>query len=156
MTIDRDLVLGEVMWRAAIPDPQTAETAVEATLEALGERLAAHDAAAFAECLPPAFAAALVRLARHTAPKTAALYARIAVMEGVSAGVAVEHAETVCRALAEALGPEERLFLQRRLPPEWAALFVTRPRAQDSAPPPGPVPGHGHTLATGRPGRSVP
>jgi uncharacterized protein (DUF2267 family) len=156
MTIDRDQVLGEVMWRAAIPDPHTAETAVEATLEALGERLSARDAAAFAEYLPPTFAAALVRLARHTAPKTTALYARIAVTEGVSAGVAVEHAETVCHALAEAVGPEERLFLQRRLPPEWAALFVTRPRAQASASPSGPIPGHGHTLATGRPGRSTP
>lgn len=154
MTIDRDQVLGEVMWRAAIPDPHTAETAVEATLEALGERLSASDAAAFAECLPPAFAAALVRLSRHTAPRTTALYARIAVTEGVSAGIAVEHAETVCHVLADALGPEERMFLQRRLPPDWAALFVSRPREQASAPPPGPVPGHGHTLATGRPGRS--
>ena len=155
MTIDRDQFLGEVMWQAAIPDPHTADIAVEATLEALGERLSAHDAAAFAECLPPTFAAALVRLGRHTAPKPVALFARVAVTEGVSAGVAVEHAETVCHALAEALRPEERLFLQRRLPPEWAALFASRPRAQASASPPGPVPGHGHTLATGRPGRSA-
>ena len=69
MKIDRAQLLGKVMWRAGIPDPQTAEIAVEATLEALGERLSAHDAAAFADCLPPTFAAALVRLARHTAPK---------------------------------------------------------------------------------------
>jgi len=93
MKIDRDWLLGEVMWRAAIPDAQTAETAVEATLEALGERLSARDAAAFAE---------------------------------------------------------------RRLPPEWGTLFVLRQSAQESASPPGPVPGHGHTLATGRPGRSSP
>jgi uncharacterized protein (DUF2267 family) len=153
--IDGDRLVGDVMWRAAIPDPRAAATAVEATLEALGERLSAHDAAAFAECLPPSFAAALVRLARHTAPKPAALYARLAVTEGVSAGQAVEHAETVCHALGEALGPEERLFLQRRLPPEWAALFVPRPRATESPSPPGPVPGHGHTLATGKLGRGT-
>jgi uncharacterized protein (DUF2267 family) len=156
MTIDRDQLLGNVLWRAAIPDLQAAETAVEATLEALGERLSAADAAAFAESLPPPFAAALVRLGRHTAPKPSALYARVAVEEDVSAGTAVEHAQTVCCVLAEALGPEERLFLQRRLPPDWATLFVPRPRAQASASPPGPVPGHGHTLATGRPGRSAP
>jgi uncharacterized protein (DUF2267 family) len=156
MKINRGQLLDEVMWRAAIPDPHAAETAVEATLEALGERLSARDAGAFAECLPPAFAAALLRLARHTAPKPAALYARVAVTEGVSAGLAVEHAETVCNVLAEVLGPEERLFLQRRLPPDWAALFLPRPRAQESPSPPGPVPGHGHTLATGRPGSSVP
>ena len=156
MKIDRDRLLGEVMWRAAIADAQAAETAVEATLAALGERLSAPDAADFAESLPPTFAAALVRLGRHTAPKPIALYARVAVTEGVSAGIAVEHAETVCHALAEALGPEERLFLQRRLPPEWGALFVLRQSAQESASPPGPVPGHGHTLASGRPGRSTP
>lgn len=156
MTIDRDRVVSEVMWQAGIPDPHTADTAVEATLEALGERLSARDAASFAECLPPTFAAALVRLARHTAPKTTALYARVAVTEGVSAGLAVEHAETVCHVLAAALQPEERVFLQRRLPPEWAALFVPGQRAPESASPPGPVPGHGHTLATGRPGRSIP
>jgi uncharacterized protein (DUF2267 family) len=155
MKIDRNQLFGEVMSQAAIPDPYTAELAVDATLAALGERLSAHDAASFAHCLPPTFAAALGRLGRHTAPKTTALYARIAVTEGVSAGVAVEHAETVCHALAEVLGPEERLFLQRRLPPEWAVLFVPRQRAQESASPPGPVPGHGHTLATGRPGRSI-
>ncbi len=105
MKIDRAQLLGKVMWRAGIADPD-GETVVEATLEALGERLSAHDAAAFADCLPPTFAAALVRLGRHTSPKPAALYARVAVEEGVSAGVAVEHAETVCCVLGEALEPE--------------------------------------------------
>jgi len=54
------------------------------------------------------------------------------------------------------LAPEERLFLHHRLPPDWAALFVVRPRARESASPPGPVPGHGHTLASGSPGRNDP
>jgi uncharacterized protein (DUF2267 family) len=156
MRIDVDRLLEEVMWQAGLPDRRTAEIAVEATLEALGERLSARDAVALAECLPPGLAAALHRLARHTAPARTALYARVAVSEGVSPGLAVEHAEAVCHALAEALGFEQRVLLQRRLPPDWAALFVPQPRAPESPSAPGPLPGHGHTLATGRPGRNNP
>jgi uncharacterized protein (DUF2267 family) len=156
MHIDTGRLLDEVMWQAGLPDRRAAEIAVDATLEALGERLSARDAIALAESLPPDLAAALHRLGRHTAPARSALYARVEVTEGVSRGLAVEHAEAVCHALAEALGFEQRELLQRRLPPDWAALFVAQARAPASPSPPGPLPGHGHTLATGRPGRSNP
>lgn len=157
MRVDREQLLDEITWRTGLSDRTAAGTALDATLEALGERLTAPDAAAFAEALPPPLAAALHRLARHTAPKPSALFARIAVTEGVSPGVALEHGEAVCRALAGALGPELRALLAHRLPTDWAALFAPgsgEPPAD--IPPAGPLPGHGHTLATGKPGSSHP
>jgi len=157
MRVDREQILDEVVWRTGLSDRRTAGTALDATLETLGERLTAPDAVALAEVLPPPFAAALHRLARHSAPKPSALFARIAVSEGVTPGVAVELGEVVCRAFANALGPEQGALLARRLPPDWAALFA--PSTDEPPPeifPPGTVPGHGHTLATGKPGSSRP
>jgi uncharacterized protein (DUF2267 family) len=158
MRADREQILDEVMWRAGWADRNAAGTALDATLVALGERLTAPDAVMLAEALSPPLAEALHRLARHTAPEPSALYARIAVTEGVSAGVAIEHAQAVCRALANALDPDARALLAHRLPTEWAALFAlgSDPEQPIEVPPSGTVPGHGNTPATGKPGSSHP
>lgn len=158
MSANREQIVDEVMWRTGLSDRKAAGTALDATLEALGERLTAPDAVRLAEALSPPLAASLYRLARHTAPKPSLLYSRIAVCEAVPPGVAVEHAQATCRALANALDPDARALLAHRLPPEWAALFTLGPEREQSVdvPPSGAVPGHGHTLATGRPGSSRP
>jgi uncharacterized protein (DUF2267 family) len=158
MSANRERILDEVMWRAGLFDRNAAGTALDATLESLGERLTAPDAVRLAEALSPQLAAALHRLARHTASSTSALYARIAVAEAVSPSVAVEHAQATCRALANALDADARALLEHRLPPDWAALFVLGSEQEQpfDPPPPGPPPGHGHTLATGKPGSSHP
>ena len=44
----------------------------------------------------------------------------------------------------------------RRLPTEWVALLESAPRAPEVDEPHGTRPGHGHTLATGRPGSRHP
>jgi len=60
------------------------------------------------------------------------------------------------RAFIECLDGEARTLLARRLPPIWAAVFAPVPNAAETEVPAGTVPGHGHSLATGRPGSRRP
>jgi uncharacterized protein (DUF2267 family) len=157
MPIDPDDLVKRVMDLTGINQPASAAVALEATLEALGERLTSGDASRLADALPPRLSAALLRLRRHTGAGLPALFARISVCEGVRLGVAIEHAQAVGRALAEALGLEERLLLQRRLPPDWAALFADAVQpAIAEVHPPLTSSGQGHTLADGKPGSRHP
>src|SRR4029079_2041283 len=85
-----------------------------------------------------------------------ALLARVSCPERVLRATAVEWVQAVCQSLYEALDTERRQLLARRLPDEWAALLASAPRAPESDEPRGTLPGHGHTLATGRPGSRHP
>lgn len=145
-------MLDEVMWRGAIPEVSSAEAAVQAALEMLADHLSAEDARAIAGHLPPSLAKALQRRGSSPMASPDALYGRLAESEQITLGLAVERARAACTSIAGALDEEERLRLARRLPPEWAELFVDVTRAPASELPPGTVPGHGHTLATGKPG----
>jgi uncharacterized protein (DUF2267 family) len=147
-----DALLEEVIWRGGIQDRSNAKATIEAALEALAEHLAPADARLIAEQLPAAFAAALARRRRPALGSPSDLHARLAASEGISLGLAVEHARAAGAAIAESVDSEGRSLLARRLPPEWAALFAPTERAPEHDIPPGTMPGHGHTLATGRPG----
>jgi hypothetical protein len=74
----------------------------------------------------------------------------------VTRGTAIERVGAVCESLRDELDAERRLLLARRLPAEWAALLDSAPRAREADEPHGTLPGHGHTLATGRPGSRHP
>jgi len=159
MSMSEDAFREDVMGRGVIHEPAEAEGAIRSTLEALAELLAPADATAIAAALPPGLASVIVRRPRGSAQPLGDLYARIAASEGVSLGRAVEQVGAVCQAVAEALDVDGRVLLQRRLTPEWAQLFALEERAPaPDGPPgaPGTAPGHGHTLATGRPGSRRP
>jgi uncharacterized protein (DUF2267 family) len=154
MIVDRGSLLEDVMWRSGLRDQSRAETAVETVLETLACVLTPADARFVARDLPERLARKLAAPARRDAPTPDDLYARLAAAERVSRGSAREHAEAACAALADCFGAEPRTLLGRRLPPDWAALFVPPARAPEADVPHGTMPGHGHTLATGRPGSS--
>lgn len=151
-----DSLLDAAMWRAGLADRASAILAAEATLEALGECLPAVDAHDLAAALPPALSGAVQRTGRHGAMTAEQLFERVSRQEEVRLGLAVEHAEAVCEALAEQLEPELRTRLQLHLPGQLAALFSPR-RFENADPPPHqPGSGRGHTLASGRPGSAHP
>jgi hypothetical protein len=144
------------MWRGAIGDRSRAEAVVAAALDAVGQHLGASGRAFIAEQLPAPFAAAAQRPTPSGAPRPVDLYAELATSEQLTIGLAVEHARAACSALAESFDDEARSLLERRLPPEWAELFAPVAFAAEAGVPTGTVPGHGHTLATGRPGSQHP
>jgi uncharacterized protein (DUF2267 family) len=156
MSADRETLLDEVMWRGGIGDRSRAEVAVEASLEALAAELTPADARRLAAWLPPSFAGALERRkpAAPAGPDT--LYTQLATREKVSHGIAIEHARAACAAIAQSLDAEDRGFLARRLPAVWAALLAPFESAPESGTPGGTPPGHGRTLATGKPGSRHP
>jgi uncharacterized protein (DUF2267 family) len=152
MHIDRHALIEDVMWRGGIRDRAGAEAALEQSLEAVAAHLGADDRKSVAERLPASFAAIVIQPARAATAGMRDLYARIAAREKISLGRAVEYVQAAGGALAELLDETARELLVRRLPAEWSALFVPVAPASEADLPPGTQPGHGHTLATGRPG----
>lgn len=153
--MDKETFIDAVMWRAAMGDRAEAQAAIAATLSALAAHLAPADVANVAEALPRSLADVL-RAPRSTVAGPGALHAQLAASEGVSVGLAVERVSAVCETLAAALDPERRVLLQHRLPSEWATLVTLAPLTVSQELPHGTIPGHGHTLATGRPGSANP
>ncbi len=153
---ERDALLDEVMWRAGVADRVRAQAAIGAVLDAIASHLSASDRAFIAEHLPEPYATAVRRPTTSAASRPSDLYAQLATGQEVSLGVAIEHARAACWGVAEVAGAETRALLARRLPPDWAVLFTPPTSAEEAGAPPGTVPGHGHTLATGRPGSSRP
>jgi uncharacterized protein (DUF2267 family) len=145
----------EVGWRAGLGERGTVLRAIETTLEIVGERLDPTLVADLAEQLPRPLGEILTRRGQHAAFGVEELYEHVKDQEPVRLGIAVEHARVVCELVAEALDGEALGRLRSSLPAPWAALFVPRARDQP-APSPGPPPGTGHTLASGRPGSQRP
>ncbi|MDD9941622.1 MAG: DUF2267 domain-containing protein [Myxococcales bacterium] len=84
-----------------------------------------------------------------------ALYARVADREDAPSGLALEHTQAVCRALAETLSGDARIWLASRLSSELATLL--EPRPPPNVPDVDHHPAHARsTLAEGRPGSSHP
>jgi uncharacterized protein (DUF2267 family) len=85
-------------------------------------------------------------------------YARVAAREGTQDGFAREHAQSVCRALAEHLDEDARRRLAARLPDAVATLLALPEPPSGAAPtvhnP--EVPRHAQTLAEGKPGSRHP
>ncbi|MGK3999946.1 DUF2267 domain-containing protein [Sorangium sp. So ce1024] len=157
--MDHDRFVEEVQRCAGFETRDDAERAIAVTARTLGERLLEDEAAAVAAALPGPVAAALRGATYQGDFDRDELYDRIARREGAPRGFGMEHAQAVCAVLGKALPEAARLRLQRHLP-DWADLFA--PRAAGAPPPrpvhapPPPEPGHGATLATGRPGSRHP
>jgi uncharacterized protein (DUF2267 family) len=143
--------MDEVGWRAGLAGSQPSEGAVRATLELVGQRLAADDARTLAAQLPGGLAALVASAPEHHPFGLSQLFVLVASRERVPLGAAVEHAKVVCEVLTECVDADTRALLHARLPPDWAALFRVRERGGDGH-------GHarGHTLADGRPGSAHP
>jgi uncharacterized protein (DUF2267 family) len=144
-------LIEDVMWRSGLRDPAAAVTALELVVDALPPLLRPEEARFVASSLPREIAERLATSRPRERREPRGLYERLSVAEHVDLGGAIELARAAYGALAEACGYEQRVLLARRLPSEWAALFESQPRVPGSRSR-GTVPGHGHTLATGRPG----
>lgn len=105
-------------------DDAEAREVLAATLEVLGEQLFDEERAFLARDLPPEIGTYLDASRRRTrgrAPRK--FFRRVALREGIRPSLGVEHAEVVCRVLAETL-PGATLERLRREVPELAELFV--------------------------------
>ena len=127
--------------------------AIRATVMAIGERLHDDERAALGRDLPESTLHALERVAYAGDFDLDELYARVARHERVSTGFAVEHAQIVCRAIAEGLSEGALTHLRKVLGPSVASLLEvpepieTLPRSAGAA---------GSTLASGREGSRHP
>lgn len=155
MTRKEDL-LERIVQLAGLDTTQEASAALRATLTALGERLLDEDRDIVAGALPPELGVILRSAKFRGSFDVADFFDRVRRSEGVSLGFAREHAEVVCRAVAEALEEEARLRMEGALPDSFAELFrVPLPSEPPPAHPLGQSERH-HTLATGRPGTRHP
>ena len=128
-----------------------AARALRATTSSIVEALSTDEADALSRELPVELRPLVRGHAMAVPLDPAALFEHVAVRESVDLGFAIEHAECVCRALAERMSPELRARLQRHLP-RLAPLFeVSAAPPVEAVPPP-----HGSTLASGRAGSRHP
>jgi uncharacterized protein (DUF2267 family) len=138
---------------------EEAAAVLQATLVAMGQRLAPDVRDTIAAALPDEIGAVLRRSESELESESESeseFFDRVRRREGVSLGFAREHAQGVCRALGEILPGEALRALEEALPASFAELF-------HPPPPPAPPPGYRvakserhHTLATGRPGSRHP
>jgi len=144
-------LLVEAVRRRTGFEPQMAEAAIEATLEAIASGFPADAVGAAAEQLPARAARCLRRHSYRGDPISAdELYRRVAEREGVSLGFAREHLLVVGEVLAEALVGTEGASLCRLMPELFRVRENTPPVVHESA-----VRAHS-TLADGRPGSTHP
>lgn len=149
--------VARVQELAGFTNGDEADRAIRATLATLAERLVDTEMHALAIELPPPLAEALSRGVYGGDFDLSELYDRVSRREGVALPFGVEHAQVVCRVLAEALSHDALTRLHKELSPPLAELFCVPPR------PPLPEPvlhlppsEPGHTLADGRPGSRHP
>lgn len=149
--------IAHVAELGAFAHPEEADAAVEATLAALGTVLVPSERRAISESLPEGLRG-LLATPRH-APNldVERFYQLVQRHERVRPGRAREHAQIVCRALAEVVSPECRALLVRHVP--WLESVLLAPAPLPLAPGPERVPPaapSSTTLATGRPGARRP
>ena len=154
--IDRNRLTEEVMWRSGIREPGDAEAVIAAIVEVLTKLLAPADALWVERELPVNSPTSRTSSEQQAPASPQELYERLAIIEDVNLGVAVEHVRTAASVIMDLLDADLRTLLARRLPVLWAALFASTPRQRRADFESGTLPGHGHTLATGRPGSSHP
>ena len=153
MSVDREALLDEVMWRGAIPDRSSAESAVQASWRCCVIFCAEDSLRAIAEHLPPSLATTLQRRGLPPMASPDTFYGQLAESEQISLGLAVERALAACTSIAAALDEDERLpGSPVACPPKWAELFEEDTRTPASEDPARHVLVYGHTLATGKPG----
>jgi uncharacterized protein (DUF2267 family) len=154
--MNEDLLLGRLEALAPFADRNEARRAFDATLQSLRRGLSDDEADWLAVALGPALSAPLLRETYAGELSADELYRWTKRNAKARKSVAVEQAQTVCRALGELLQPPELERLKRHLPLIAPLLTVPDP----AAPPPPPrrirsVPS-APTLAGGRPGSSRP
>lgn len=104
---------------------ERAESAIAATLTALGGCLPAAAADDLADQLPVAAKACLTKDGTHSQELSLSEFlARVAGLEGVSSSEALDHARAVMDALAEAVTGHELEKVRAQLPDEYGTLFA--------------------------------
>lgn len=113
----------DIRARAGLLTEEEAIGAAEATLETLGEVLESGERDRIAPTLPEGLSSALKR---HTAGQRLVpdqFYERVTEREQKGRGLAMEHAQAVCQALAQALDSEQRTKLRGMMPEDLRYLF---------------------------------
>jgi len=155
-----DFVRG-VMERTGL-DEDGAGRAIECTVQALGEGLSALPAARVRERLPAELLTFIPEHAYGRALTEESFFMRVAELEGVSPGMAIEHAEVVLQEVVGILDPEAVKLLREDLPPKLIEIAAARPsyRPPVPRPVPGPKPttraSSGTSLSEGRVGSTKP
>lgn len=156
MPMNEDILLGRLEALTPFADRNEARRAFDATLQSLRRGLSDDEADWLAVALGPALSAPLLRESYAGELSADELYRWTKRNAKARKSVAVEQAQTVCRALSELLQPPELDRLKRHLP--QVAPLLTVP---DPATPAAParrirsVPSD-HNLAGGKPGSSRP
>lgn len=155
--MNRQELLGRVKTLTGIGDEAGAERAVRAVVSVLGEQLANEDRRSLARVLPEPWADAIPGTPLRVADDLPAFYERVSSREGIEPGFAVEHAQSVCLAISEALSDDRRKLLAARLPDALAPLLeLAAPERAPAGPARRTSPRPAQTLAEGRPGGSRP
>lgn len=115
--------LGAVQNQARLDNDSAAVSAVRATLETLGERLAGGQAEHIAAQLPEEIGYYLEQPDKDESFELDDFYQRVAEREGVDYPNAVYHARIVMRVLSDAVTPGEMKDLRAQLPDEFDDLF---------------------------------
>ncbi|HVW24081.1 MAG TPA: DUF2267 domain-containing protein [Polyangiaceae bacterium] len=134
-----------------------AEAAVTATLDALGAALLQSEKRTFAEALSSDLASIVLSAHAPKAPLDLdGFYRRVQRHEAVRPGRAREHAQIVCRALAELLPAERVALLTKHVP--WLEPLLEVDEIAPSPPAPDVLrrPSPTNTLAVGKPGSQTP
>lgn len=154
-TVSEPEIVERLLGTSPFVDERDVRQGLSAVLEVLGSLLTPDERALVAAELPDELARVLHGALAHPGGDWHDFNRRVARAEGVRLGLAIEHAEMICRALSEALSTSTRRRLQRSLP-ELAPLFELPERVEaplaashrSSAAP--------NDLAEGRPGGSQP
>jgi uncharacterized protein (DUF2267 family) len=147
-------LLRAVEERAGFARREETERALGAVLDVLAERLGPADAEALARELPSRLGGPLAGGGFEADFDLEELTGRIAAREGVSRSFALEHAQAVCQAIAEAVSLHALERLHRTLPEPIADLFT--PPVRTAEPPPRHASATHTTLSEGRPGSRHP
>lgn len=115
--------LGAVQNLARLDSDSAAVSAVRATLETLGERLAGGQAEHIAAQLPEEIGYYLQQPDKDESFELDEFYQRVAEREAVDYPDAVYHAKVVMRVLSDAITPGEISDLRAQLPDEFDDLF---------------------------------
>jgi uncharacterized protein (DUF2267 family) len=157
MPIDEGTLIDRLQRLAPFGDPSLARRALDTTLLALRSGLTDDEADWLSLDLGPALALPLQRQGYGGDLSLNEFYRRMGRDAGLRRSVAVEHAQVVCRALAELLPEAGVRRLQKSLPALAPLFSVPEP----PAPAAGPEhlrsdPAPDHTLAGGKPGSDRP
>lgn len=148
-------LLDRIKLFAALTSDADAAKAFKATLAALGDRLPDDDRERIATGLPASARALLRSRSFRGSFGETEFFRRVQRRESVRIGFAREHAQAVCRAIAESLDEGTLRALDRALPAELAELFHV-PAPFLASEPPVSTAGSRHILATGKPGSRHP